>query len=259
MAQVIFYEKPRCIGNAKQKKLLQHSGHVLDVRDLTQVRWQPETLRPFFRDRPVTEWFNLSAPAVKSGAVRPEAMSEAEALDALISDPLLIRRPLLQVGDRQEAGFDTPLLKSWIGLDDEQPSVGEGCPRTEEWEETSGPIAAEPHQDFVRRWGRTARLEPIEIDCAVAVMLKILDGKCKMRPEEKVTMEALYDGVKERAGQHLGDDVHALIAKGRQAVGDDLIMEIYTRRVLAETVLSRPVMKGFKARLRTEGVLTPSP
>jgi len=34
-------------------------------------------------------------------------------------------------------------------------------------------------------WVETHPLSPLNIDCVVAVMLKILDGKCKMRPEEK--------------------------------------------------------------------------
>ena len=37
-------------------------------------------------------------------------------------------------------------------------------------------------------WLENHPLSPTQIDCAVAVMLKILDGKCKMRPAEKVVM-----------------------------------------------------------------------
>ena len=32
-------------------------------------------------------------------------------------------------------------------------------------------------------------------------------------------------------------------------------MEIYERRLLAETMISRPVMKAYKARLRAAGIL----
>ena len=34
MAKVVFYEKPGCGGNARQKRLLVQSGHELEVRDL---------------------------------------------------------------------------------------------------------------------------------------------------------------------------------------------------------------------------------
>jgi hypothetical protein len=34
----------------------------------------------------------------------------------MVKDPLLIRRRLLQVGDRCEVGFDINTVDSWIGL-----------------------------------------------------------------------------------------------------------------------------------------------
>lgn len=113
----------------------------------------------------------------------------------------------------------------------------------------------------VRRWSQDARLDPVEVDCVTAIMLKILDGKCKMIEGEKVVMEALYDAVKHRAGNRLHIDVHQLIATARSARGADAnetcADQVYESRVLAENAISRPVMKAFKARLRAEGVLEP--
>ncbi len=57
MAEVIFFEKPGCAGNARQKRLLAQSGHAVDARSLLAEPWTAETLRPFFGDRPVAEWF----------------------------------------------------------------------------------------------------------------------------------------------------------------------------------------------------------
>jgi len=34
MARIIFWEKPGCQGNARQKEILLASGHELEVRDL---------------------------------------------------------------------------------------------------------------------------------------------------------------------------------------------------------------------------------
>ena len=128
MAKVIFYEKPGCIGNAQQQKLLLSSGHELDVRDMTAVAWTPEMLRRFFGNRPVADWFNQSSPRVKGGEINPDDMHEAEALSLFCSDPLLIRRPLLEVDGRCEAGFERDLISDWIGLAESDASVGEGCP-----------------------------------------------------------------------------------------------------------------------------------
>ncbi len=116
MTEIVFYEKPGCASNARQKRLLLASGHELIVRDLLQTRWRAEELQAFFGQRPVAEWFNPAAPAVKSGAVVPEAQTASSALQLMLQDPLLIRRPLLQVGERREAGFNHELIAAWIGL-----------------------------------------------------------------------------------------------------------------------------------------------
>lgn len=116
MADVIFFEKPGCAGNNRQKALLAEAGHTVHARDLLSEPWTAETLRPFFGDRPVAEWFNRSAPAVKSGEVDPDALDEAAALALMLKTPLLIRRPLMQVGDRRDCGFEAERVDDWIGL-----------------------------------------------------------------------------------------------------------------------------------------------
>ena len=58
MTKVIFYEKPGCINNAKQKALLWAAGHEVIAYNLLKTPWTVASLRPFFGDRPVTEWFN---------------------------------------------------------------------------------------------------------------------------------------------------------------------------------------------------------
>ncbi len=45
MKTLIFYEKPGCIGNARQKALLEQEGFALDVRSLLATPWTPDTLR----------------------------------------------------------------------------------------------------------------------------------------------------------------------------------------------------------------------
>lgn len=108
---------------------------------------------------------------------------------------------------------------------------------------------------FVNTWANEKGLDPIHVDCATAVMLKIIDGKCKMNEEEKVLMEVLYDAVKNKPGKLLDGGVHGLIASARGSTDETTLNKIYEERLLAETAISRPVMKGFKAMLRQEGVL----
>jgi len=132
MSNIIFYEKPGCINNTKQKALLKEAGHQLEARNLLTTAWTEENLRPFFGSRPVAEWFNPSAPRIKSGEINPSNLDEATALSLMIADPLLIRRPLIRVGDDREVGFDLEKINGWVGLNPVDNPVGdlETCPRS---------------------------------------------------------------------------------------------------------------------------------
>lgn len=144
MAQLIFYEKPGCGGNARQKSLLRSAGHTLEVRDLLTHPWDRRQLLAFLEGLPVAEWFNRAAPRVKSGAVVPEQLTSEEAIDLLLREPLLIRRPLMvdEHGGRI-VGFDTDRVHAWVGLA-ENTAPGrslEGCAAAE-----SGTARCEPKE-----------------------------------------------------------------------------------------------------------------
>ncbi|MGK7883803.1 MAG: ArsC/Spx/MgsR family protein [Crocosphaera sp.] len=134
MANVTFYEKPGCRNNTKQKNLLLAAGHNLEAKSLLTEPWKPETLRPFFGNLPVNLWFNTSAPRIKSGEVIPDNLSEEKALELMIVDPLLIRRPLIHVDGVFRVGFDPEKIDAWIGLNPDQTVTEdlETCPRSHE-------------------------------------------------------------------------------------------------------------------------------
>lgn len=127
MAKVIFWEKPGCKGNAKQKEILLASGHELDVRNLLTETWTEEALAAFFGKRPVAEWFNPTNPQVKSGEIVPGQVAAEDALRMMVAEPLLIVRPLMQVGNERLAGFQVEQVHNWIGL--QLDSVGERDPQ----------------------------------------------------------------------------------------------------------------------------------
>ncbi|MEM7557464.1 MAG: ArsC/Spx/MgsR family protein [Cyanobacteria bacterium P01_A01_bin.84] len=116
MVRVIFYEKPGCKNNTKQKTLIAAAGHELETYNLLTHPWTSENLRLFFGNLPVSEWFNRAAPRVKSGEILPEKLNAENALALMLEDPLLIRRPLIQVEERREVGFDPQMVETWIGL-----------------------------------------------------------------------------------------------------------------------------------------------
>jgi len=114
---VHFYEKPGCANNARQRRLLEAAGCQVLAHDLLREPWTADRLQAFFGDRPVAQWFNRAAPQVKSGAVRPDDLDAAAALALLLAEPLLIRRPLIEVDGWRTAGFDAAELAARFGLD----------------------------------------------------------------------------------------------------------------------------------------------
>ncbi|AJA48447.1 nitrogenase-associated protein [Clostridium pasteurianum DSM 525 = ATCC 6013] len=116
MAHIVFYTKPGCRGGIMQKQLLISSGHEIEERSILDEKWTPDTLYPYLKGLNVKEWYNKNAVAVKNGTVIPGSLPEDKALELLCSDPLLIKRPLMIVGDKLVAGFNVEYLKELIGL-----------------------------------------------------------------------------------------------------------------------------------------------
>ncbi len=116
MARVLFFTKPGCVTGAKQQEMLRRAGHDLEVRSVLEHEWTADELRSFFGEHPVREWFNPNSPRVKSREIDPAAFDGKQALEAMLADHLLIRRPLMQVGDQRRFGFDQEMIHAWIGL-----------------------------------------------------------------------------------------------------------------------------------------------
>lgn len=130
MTTIVFYEKPGCGGNARQRALLEAAGHVLDRRNLLTAPWTRESLLAFLAPLPVPAWFNRAAPRVKSGEVVPERLHADAALALLLEEPLLIRRPLMVREDGARCvGFDTAEVERFVGLTapGTLPASFEGC------------------------------------------------------------------------------------------------------------------------------------
>jgi len=116
VAHVLFFEKVGCANNARQKAWLTAAGHLVEAHDLLRHPWSREELLTYLDDLPVTSWFNRAAPKLKSGVVQPGLLTRETALELLIQEPLLIRRPLLRAGDRRDVGFDLARVHAWLGL-----------------------------------------------------------------------------------------------------------------------------------------------
>lgn len=138
MTVVHFYEKPGCLTNAKQKHWLVSAGLMLIVHDLLREPWYEnrQTLRSFFGTKPVKDWFNPNAPDIKNGAVNPESLDENQAIALMVEQPLLIRRPLMEIENTRYAGFDIDRLNADHRLSIKDPAAvsPESCSQLEKHE-----------------------------------------------------------------------------------------------------------------------------
>ena len=92
--------------------------------------------------------------------------------------------------------------------------------------------------------------DPSAVDCTITVVLKILDGKCKMLPGEKAAIMAIYDVIQHETGVLFDLEAHVSIEKARQMAGKDVMERIHELRLYAEDGIPKPVMKKYKAMLR---------
>lgn len=137
MAAVTFYEKPGCKSNLRQKRLLAAAGHTVQAKNLSTEAWSADRLLAFLGKLEIGEWFNRSAPLVKSGEIVPDNLGFEQALHLLLENPLLIRRPLMEIvkgtTTQRCVGFDPVVVDAWIGLNHAGISVGE----LEPWESSA--------------------------------------------------------------------------------------------------------------------------
>ena len=104
--QMIFYEKTGCAGNAKQKKLLTSAGIEYEVRSMLDTAWNKQSLGSFFEGLEKENIINQFAPKIKSGEIDIRKISKDEIIELMIKEPILIKRPLIEIDENKIVGFD---------------------------------------------------------------------------------------------------------------------------------------------------------
>ncbi len=65
----------------------------------------------------------MTAPSIKDGLINPSLLNADEALSAMMREPILIKRPLIQKGDIKISGFNPDEIKERLNID-----IGEAPP-----------------------------------------------------------------------------------------------------------------------------------
>lgn len=113
--EIVFWEKPGCMGNARQRALLVQGGHQVIARSLPGSVWSRDDLLSWLGEVPVPDWFNRGARRIQEGEVDPDRIDRETALSVLAADPILIRRPLVEVAGVRMVGFDLDRIERLSG------------------------------------------------------------------------------------------------------------------------------------------------
>ena len=112
--QITFYEKPGCAGNEKQKKLLLENGIRFETKSILDTKWDKKTLSLFFKKLEKEDIINKFAPQIKKGELEISKISKDDLIDLMCKNPILIKRPLLEIGDYKICGFNIEKINTLL-------------------------------------------------------------------------------------------------------------------------------------------------
>lgn len=103
MANLTFYTKPTCTTCRNAKRHLEEAGVGLDVIDINTDTPSRAFLDAHIDEERFLDYVSTRSPVFKT---RPLPRSKAEAIDLMLQNSNLIKRPVLVVGRRAIFGFD---------------------------------------------------------------------------------------------------------------------------------------------------------
>ena len=84
----------------------------LDERDYARTPLTAAELAEIFKGRDPREFLNPKSPAFKARALDPARLTPRQAIDLIVEDSRLMKRPLVIAGKRIIAGFDREQLRA---------------------------------------------------------------------------------------------------------------------------------------------------
>lgn len=120
---ITFYWYPKCSTCRNAKRWLEEHEIPFEAIDMVATPPQPEQLLAWIQssEAPLTRFFNTSGMKYRELQLKEKVptMTAQDAADVLVTDGMLIKRPLLVSGDRflingfKENEYEGVLLESW--------------------------------------------------------------------------------------------------------------------------------------------------
>ncbi len=111
MAKVTVYYKPKCRTCKKAIKLLEELGHEMDLRDLDEYPPPRSLLETHIDAKNVKAYLNTYSAAYRDHGLKDDPPTKKGAIELMMRDPNLIKRPVVVKGKRAVFGCDEDGLR----------------------------------------------------------------------------------------------------------------------------------------------------
>lgn len=109
MSNILFIQYPKCGTCRKAKQYLESKGVSYSERNIVENPPTKEELRSFLAKSglEIRKFFNTSGQKYRELGLKEKlkTMTEEEMLDLLASNGMLVKRPIIQSGDKVTVGF----------------------------------------------------------------------------------------------------------------------------------------------------------
>ncbi|HMX62728.1 MAG TPA: ArsC/Spx/MgsR family protein [Candidatus Sumerlaeota bacterium] len=111
MSKITFYWKPKCSTCREVKDYLEGKGHELDLRDLDEYPPPRSLLETHIDAKNVKAYLNTRSNAYREHGLKEDPPTKKGAIELMMRDPNLIKRPISVSGKIAVFGNDPEVLK----------------------------------------------------------------------------------------------------------------------------------------------------
>lgn len=109
-----FLQKPNCTTCRKAKDYLEKLGADLELRNLDTQRLTADELDKLIGDEPHTKFLNTRNELYRTQNMKNNPPSRAEMIKLMLTEPNLIRRPVVICGSQIILGYDEDAYKRLV-------------------------------------------------------------------------------------------------------------------------------------------------